>query len=164
DNSEKGVNVVTCEKGKVLSDIQRPLKVDNLNIFIRNYESINILDKITYEKAEISTIASPRKPYGFGGNFIISKNFKITTYGMKNPVKIYGKKKIGYVENELIKNHREWIGGYKVFTARSNNIGTELNDDNLNTIIGKPNEIVTETYLVIGHDLNLTLNSATNLS
>ena len=38
---------------------------------------------------------------------------------------------------------------------RANNIGTELNDDNLNSFIGKPNEICTESYLVIGAELSL---------
>lgn len=87
---------------------------------------------------------------------------------MIKPIKIYGKRKVGFIENNLIKAHKEWVKGFKVFTARSNNIGTELHDDNLNTKIGYPNEIVTETYLVIGGDidlnLNLNLNSARNLS
>ena len=46
---------------------------------------------------------------------------------------------------------------------RANNIGTELNDDNLNSFIGMPNEICTESYLVVGADLELNENSAKNL-
>ena len=44
----------------------------------------------------------------------------------------------------------------------SNNIGTELNDDNQNAIVGAPNTICTETYLVVGADLNLSKLKATN--
>lgn len=58
----------------------------------------------------------------------------------------------------------EWIDCWKVFTARANNIGTELNDDNFNTIIAGPGTICTETYLVIGADLGLTEQEAHNLS
>ncbi len=58
---------------------------------------------------------------------------------------------------------KEWIDKYKVFTPRANNIATELNDDNLNTFIGEPKTICTESYLVIGAELNLDLNSAANL-
>lgn len=83
---------------------------------------------------------------------------------MIKPIKIYGKRKVGFIENNLIKAHKEWVKGFKVFTARSNNIGTELHDDNLNTKISYPNEIVTEIYLVIGGDIDLNLNSARNLS
>lgn len=164
DNSSEGVNVVNIVKGEVVSDTKRKMKVNGLNIFVRNQTSIAILDKITYEKGDISEISSPRKPFGLSGYFIKDDSFKDSTIGMKEPIKIYGKGKSGFVEDELIKNHREWIDGYKVFTARSNNIGTELNDDNLNTIVGRPNEIVTETYLVIGGDLDLNFVSATNLS
>lgn len=46
-----------------------------------------------------------------------------------------------------------------MFTSRANNIGTELKDDNLNTFIGKK-EICTESYIVIGADMNLTEETA----
>lgn len=83
---------------------------------------------------------------------------------MVQPVPCYGKgMKIGYVEYADIPNHSEWIGKWKVFTSRANNIGTELNDDNLNTFIGR-DEICTESYIVIGADLNLTEETAGNLA
>ena len=47
---------------------------------------------------------------------------------------------------------------------RSNNIGTELNDDNLNSFIGEPGTVSTETYLVIGADLLLDFVSAENIT
>ena len=82
-----------------------------------------------------------------------------------NAVCCYGKGlKKGYVDNKFITNHREWIPRYKIFTSRANNIGTELNDDNLNTIIGKPNEICTESYIVIGADLNLDEKHIRNIT
>ena len=80
------------------------------------------------------------------------------------PIICYGKgKKVGYVNrNEIIKNPH-LIDKYKVFTPRANNIGTELNDDNLNTFIGSPSTICTEAYIVVGSDLNLNASSAKNL-
>lgn len=56
-----------------------------------------------------------------------------------------------------------WIDAYKVFTPRANNIGTELNDDNLNTFIGNPNTICTESYVVVGIDLELNSDSSSNI-
>ena len=45
----------------------------------------------------------------------------------------------------------------------TNNIGTELNDDNLNAFVVKPNTVCTESYMLIGVNLGLNEESATNL-
>jgi len=42
-------------------------------------------------------------------------------------------------------------------------IGTELNDDNLNAFVGKPGTICTESYLVIGAELDLDELECQNL-
>ena len=39
-----------------------------------------------------------------------------------------------------------------------------MNDDNQNAIVGEPQSICTETYLVVGADLDLSETSANNLS
>ena len=83
---------------------------------------------------------------------------------MKKPVICYGKgKQIGFLEQKEITKNIEWINKFKVFTPRANNIGTELNDDNLNSFVGNPNTICTESYLVVGVDLELNQLSATHL-
>ena len=85
--------------------------------------------------------------------------------GLKNPVVCYGKgQTFGYVEREIIKTRANWIEKWKVFTPRANNIGTELSDDNLNTFIGGPGTICTESYIFVGVDLDLNSSSAENLS
>lgn len=55
------------------------------------------------------------------------------------------------------------IKKWKVFTPRANNIGTELADDNFNTIIGKPNSVCTEAYILIGEGLDLDEKKCENL-
>ncbi len=45
---------------------------------------------------------------------------------------------------------------WKLYVPRANNIGTELNDDNLNSVIGKPGTVCTESYIIIG--INIELN------
>ena len=69
-----------------------------------------------------------------------------------------------YVDIQNITAHQEWAENWKVFTPRANNVGTELNDDNLNTIIGQPNSICTEAYIVIGANMELDQYSAQNLT
>lgn len=83
---------------------------------------------------------------------------------MRKPVLCYGKGLLkGYVELNSISLHIEWIDKWKLFTSRANNIGTELNDDNLNVFIDK-NAVCTESYLVIGADMNLTESEAIHFS
>lgn len=71
---------------------------------------------------------------------------------------------IGYVKmnDSLIDN--KLVNIYKVFTPRANNIGTELDDDNFNKIIGEPGMICTEAYIVLGVGLKLNLMMSKNLS
>lgn len=83
---------------------------------------------------------------------------------MIDPLTCYGKSnEIGYLERSDISKNIDLIECYKVFTPYANNIGTELKDDNLNSFIGNPNSICTETYIVIGVNLNLDENSSLNL-
>jgi hypothetical protein len=84
--------------------------------------------------------------------------------GLQNPVKCYGKNAVGFVERSEVVMKKEWIDVWKVYTARANNVGTELNDDNLNSFVGEPNSICTETYIVLGADLNLNERAAINMT
>lgn len=149
-------------------ELRRKLKLDGEDIFIRNVESLEIIKTIKSHSDFISfeSYISSRRPFDLDGN--ITKNDKVfrpSKNGLKNPVICYGKgKQTGYLEREEIIKNIEWIDKYKVYTPRANNIGTELNDDNLNTFIGKPNTICTESYIVIGVDLSLDEHSAKNLS
>lgn len=108
---------------------------------------------------------SARNPFGFSTNFTKNPKFKSQPNELNSPIKCYANKGIiGYIEENEISKNIDWIQKYKVLTPYSNNIGTELNDDNLNTVIADKNSICTETYLVIGADLNLDRISAENLS
>lgn len=72
--------------------------------------------------------------------------------------------KIGYVKMNDCLIGNELVNMYKVFILRANNIGTELDDDNFNTIIGEPGMICTEAYIVLGAGLKLNLMMFKNLS
>ena len=75
---------------------------------------------------------------------------------------MYWKRKANWVEKALILKNIEWIESWKVFIPRANNISTELNDDNLNAFVGRPNEICTESYLTCFADDGLTEISVEN--
>ncbi|MDK2585015.1 Eco57I restriction-modification methylase domain-containing protein [Romboutsia sedimentorum] len=170
NNKESLTRVVTHENNEVVSDVIRPMKIDDIDVFIRDFRANAILMKIfnnqknTDNDKWITEYVSPRKPFGFGGNFTNDSKFHDKAEGLSCSIKCYGKGIVGYIECSDIKVRTEWIDKWKVYTARANNVGTELSDDNFNTIIGEPNTVCTETYIAIGVDLNLDENSVNNLS
>ena len=166
ENTNKLTKVVTHENKKE-NITYRHLRYEDLNIFIRYGKALEILNKITSYDTFISIMdnVSSRKPFGLSTDFTKSSDYKNINNDMKDPVFCYGKgKQIGYVERNVIPTHTNWIDCWKVFLPRANNIGTELNDDNQNTFLGKPNYICTESYMVIGADLNLSQESCMNLA
>lgn len=147
--------------------VNRKLKYNDLDIFLRYNQSIQILEKVmTIAKSDtIMRIVSSRKPFGLSTDFVKTKDYHSNTEGIISPVICYGKGKTqGYIEKMYVLAHKEWIERYKVFVPRANNIGTELNDDNLNTFVGYKNEICTESYIVIGADMNYSELQCRNLS
>ncbi|UYB50121.1 Eco57I restriction-modification methylase domain-containing protein (plasmid) [Lysinibacillus capsici] len=166
DNLKYDTRVVTHENNKVISDLYRPLKFQDSDIFIRDSKAISILNKINSSvENNLMDYISARNPFGFSTNFTKNPKFKSQPNELNSPIKCYANKGIiGYIEENEISKNIDWIQKYKVLTPYSNNIGTELNDDNLNTVIADKNSICTETYLVIGADLNLDRISAENLS
>lgn len=167
DNTENLTRVVTFENNEVVADVLRPIKVEGIDLFIRDGQAIKIINKVFTNKSQktMDKFISVRKPFGLEGSFINSKDLHSENQGLKNPVVCYGRgQTLGYVEREIIKTRINWIDKWKVFTPRANNIGTELSDDNLNTFIGEPGTICTESYIVVGADLDLNSSSAENLS
>lgn len=168
DNIKDLTKVYTYQDTLTSEPNTRKLKTEDCDIFIRHNSAVKILQKVR-SQANFESLAgyvSSRKPFGLEGNVVKDSSiFRKNKQNMKDAVVCYGKGgKEGFVEkNKIIKN-KEWIKKYKVFAPYANNIGTELNDDNLNSFLGEPNTICTETYIVIGAGLGLKKNSAENLS
>lgn len=165
NNADK-LTKVTTHFGDKLISTNRPLKLEGLNIFIRDSRAISILNKVQNyitTNGSIEKYVSPRKPFGLPTDYYKTNHFKSERKG--NQLICYAKGlKIGYVDRRLIFIHTEWIQKWKVMVSRANNIGTELNDDNLNTLVLQPGSICTESYIVIGASLSLDENKAHNLA
>ena len=157
--------VVTHGRQGIIADKLRLLKTEEIETFIRSYEALSIIEKVkALNFTSITPYISARKPFGLSTDFTKDVNYKQTKEMLQHPVLCYGKGLcVGYVERDLIKVHPEWIDRWKVLIPRANNIGTELNDDNLNVFLCKPGEITTESYLVVGAELNLDEQMCMNL-
>ena len=166
DNRENLVKVVNHIDGNPVVT-QRSLKFEDIDIFIRYERAIDILKKVMSisNNEVIAKYVSSRKPFGLSTDFTKSNDYKTTKEELIDPVKCYSKgMKVGYIERNNILVHADWIDCYKVFTPRANNIGTELNDDNLNTFVVGANTVCTESYISIGADLGLDESAAINMS
>lgn len=167
DNELNLTKVVTHKESGDPVSVFRSLKSSESETFVRHNEAVSIIDKVNNKGAfiSLSDYVSPLRPFGFRGYFTNDNRFRNDSTGLKSPIICYGKgKKIGYVERSEITTRKNWIDSFKVYTPRANNIGTELNDDNLNTFIGVPGTICTESYIVMGVALKLDMVSANNLS
>jgi hypothetical protein len=166
DNSKSLTKVFTYNDDLTPSINNRSLKTVDSDILIRHSIAIEMINKINSHKEfeSFENHISSLRPFGFRGYFSKDEQFRDSNKGLKEPVICYGKgKKIGYLERDEITKNIEWIDKFKVYTPRANNIGTELNDDNLNTFVGNPKTICTESYIVVGVNLELDKISATNL-
>jgi len=170
NNTKYHIHTETIKNNEIVDNSNRPYRLLDLDLFIsdsRAYTFLqNLLDKkfidLDFEnkKLMLYSFVSERNPFGIATTM---KDF--AEESDNNDVKIYASKgREGFVPSSTINRNRELVDSYKVLTAFANNIGTDLPDDNLNTIISEPNSACTETYLVIGGNLELTRDTANNLS
>lgn len=166
DNVANLTKVVTHYSNTDSYSCQRPFKMANLDIFFRNSRAVSILEKVFASgNGFLEDYISAAKAFGLRTFFVRDPRFKGTPTECTNPVKCYGNRgQVGYVEREFITSHKQWIDKWKVFVPESNNIGTELRDDNQNSFVGAPKTVCTESFLVVGADLNLNKDSARNVS
>ena len=165
--TDSEVTVVTHKDNHVISRIKRNLLIDGVDIFIRDSIAVCIIKKIFNEcyDENFSSMVSTRKPFGIESNIIKTDIFKQSCDNLNEPIIFIGKNKcIGYIEKKHVKSHEDWIDKWKVYVPRANNLGTELNDDNLNSFVGEPNSICTESYIVVGAGTINDKNSAINVS
>ncbi|MBK7128002.1 MAG: Eco57I restriction-modification methylase domain-containing protein [Crocinitomicaceae bacterium] len=167
DNRNDLTKVHTYKDDLTPSIKQRSLKTPNSDILIRHSIGVSIIEKLS-KSPNFETLTkhvSAAKAFGFRTYFIRDKRFRSSSKGLKEPIACYGRANaIGYVNKSEVDSHKDWIDVWKVYVPESNNIGTELNDDNQNSIVGEPKTICTETYLVVGAELSLNKISSKNLS
>ena len=142
-----------------IKESKRPLVEKGCDIFIRNNELIPIFRKV-HSKGEksFSDIVSSMKPYGLRGDFFKSPE----KYGLpaisKHPIQdgyvIYGldekmKRCNRFIPQKYPLPKRDNIEKFKLLMSR--NQGEGILGETLSVpIFAKPNELCTETFIVIG--------------
>lgn len=147
DSTHNGdTKITTYEDSKPISTAIRPLLEKGSDIFVRYNEAVSILHKVqTFNETSFATIVSKQRPFNIPTNFT---NYATTE--IKDGYKIYGNKFIGYLSPFFnITKGSEYIGKYKLFTPKAVGSG-DGKSDLIKPIIGEPNAICTETYVVAG--------------
>lgn len=164
NKEDEMMRFVTHKNNKVIYSTERKIKINGIDILIRDSKGYSIINRVARLACDyLTSHISSLRPFGFRGYFVKDENYKKGQTGLNNAVICIGKgKQIGYVERTLVLKNKDWIDSWKVFMPRANNIATELNDDNLNAFVGRPNEICTESYLTCFADDGLTESSVEN--
>ena len=162
-----GTLIVTYEKNNVKHKAIRKLNTFNSGMFMRDSQGVTIVDSILHNESfsSLSEHISSAKAFGFRSFFIKDKRFKSSKINLSDPVTCYGSRgTIGYVERKEVTTNSDKIDSWKVFVPRANNIGTELNDDNQNSFSVGFGTVCTETFVVVGLNLNLSESQAAHLA
>jgi site-specific DNA-methyltransferase (adenine-specific) len=132
--------------GNMISKMQRPIFEENLGIFVRFNEAVSILRKApTSEENSFMNMVSAQKPFGLR-TFFQGKNIQ-----KEGDVKVYGNKKISFLEESGVEQNKESIKKHKVFITMAYGAGESFPHQILNKpFYGEPSSICTETYLMIG--------------
>ena len=149
DKNHKGkTKIFNYKDGKILSSVERDLKIEGLDIFVRYNQAISILNKVNKLKEnKFDYLVSSRKPFGFATNFSSFSKSKTNI----SDIKLYRFGDDGYVNENQAETNRDFINKYKVIVPYASPGGDEYPHQVLSRpIISIPKTCCTETYLVIG--------------
>lgn len=140
--------ICTYENGAMVSQMQRPLKENGIDVFVRYNEAIGIFQKIKAKQEQsFAEKVSSLKPFGLRTFVKGNPN----PYANAQNVLLYQNGGTGYIKREVISVNRDWIDKHKIYIGRAYGAGEGFPHQILNTpIYGQPNSACTETYLVVG--------------
>lgn len=145
DRDNLGDCEIITHRDNIVNKSVRPLLENGNDIFIRFNEAIPILNKVrSFKEETYSNIISSQRPFGLPTNY---NNF---IQDDKNSYKLYANKKVGYVsKDEILLRNIEFAKNWKLFTPKAIGSG-DMKVDYVKPIIGEPNSICTETYIMHG--------------
>lgn len=153
---ENGECYVETHRHDKVSSMVRPLLEENSDTFIRFNEAISIIRKVKkFGESSFSSIVSSRKPFG------LNPKDKVFQEAGDDRYSVYAYPENGYVEKKCVKSNLEAVNQYKVFITKA--YGERGNFPYFvigKPFIGKPGEVCTETYLLVGatDDENISEN------
>lgn len=122
--------------------------LDAYDVLVRRNEAIPILEKVRAKhELTLSSRVSSGKPFGLRTFF----HGKETDRGIKDPVRLFGSRKVSWVNRSDIPLNDGWIDEWKVLMTAVQGTSAAVETKFLSKpIIAGPGTACTETYLVAG--------------
>ena len=137
--------------------------LDAYDVLVRRNEAVPILEKVKAKgEPSFAPTVSSGKPFGFRTFF----HGKPTSKRMRDPVKLYGSRRISWIERDEVVVNSAWVDEWKVLMTAVQGTSAAVETKFLSKpIVAEPGTACTETYLVAGHFSNEAdaLNCATYL-
>ena len=123
--------------------------LDAYDILVRRNEAVPILEKVRARReGTLDLRVSSGKPFGLRTFF----HGKPSSSGLKEPIKLFGSKKISWVQRKDIPANLQWIDEWKVLMTAVQGTSAAVETKFLSKpIVAEPGTACTETYLVAGH-------------
>lgn len=138
--------ITTYENDRVISQMKRPLRETESDVFIRYNEAVDIFRKVKmFGETSFNSIISSAKPFGLR-TFVKGNSIP---YSQGGNIKLYQNKGVGYFLRENILVNRNWVDKEKVIMPYAVGSG-DSKTDYVKPIYAGAGSACTETYLVVG--------------
>lgn len=123
--------------------------LDSYDILVRRNEAMPILEKIMARREpRFDSQVSSGKPFGFRTFF----HGKPDSRSLANPVKLYGSRKVTWIDRAEVAVNPDWVDEWKVLMTAVQGTSAAVETKFLSKpIVAEPGSACTETYLVAGH-------------
>lgn len=122
--------------------------LDAYDVLVRRNEAVPILEKVrARQEPTLDARVSSQKPFGLR-TFVHGAQ---TDRGLERPVKLYGSRRVTWIDRTEIPANDAWIDAWKVLTTRVQGTSAAIETKFLSEpIIAGPGTACTESYLVAG--------------
>ena len=147
DRDHRGeCKVISHDGDNIISEMERPLLEKGCDVFIRYNKAISILHKVmSFNEKSFADIVHPAMTFGLR-TFYKTFDSDMPQNGM---LKLYANHAQGYINKTRLERGLEYIGKWKVFIPEAVGSGN-MASDIMKPILGEPNAICTETYIMNG--------------
>lgn len=144
-------HIITHGSNGNVSESNRYLQIGDSDVYIRQPESISILEKVlAHDEEGFDSLVSSRKPFGLPTSYAGHDKKQ-----NESDIQLIRRGGSSWVSKKEVSKNVDWIDKSKIYITKAYNAGDIYPHQIINKpIIGMPNTCCTETYIVVapGYD------------